>query len=1339
MHPAWFYRTVCLGLLVLAVLFSCTPDFNNPLDPENPNRKAPPPGPGALTATAASQTRINLHWADSSTTEDGFIIERKITGGGYVILDTLPPNDTGYADAGLVSKTIYYYRVTAVNQAGVSTQGAEGSARTWNYPPVLSFTSPDTAGDTSLTIRWNAGDLDDNARISLFYDTDSAGFNGQAVTPAGYFLYSQSALPEYRWNFPDNLARDIRYFIYAAAADSDTTIYTYAPGTIRLPPKPIAISFLTLADQDTVYEVNYRVEFSIRIQGSGLAFVSLNGAGAQAVAGSDSIYSGLVQLDSTSGSQNQIKVKAMDLEGNRDSLTITVYYKKPLAIPAVPAGLQAAAQSVNTIVISWAPANEAASYQVYFSLDSAGGYGFIAEVTGTSYRHTGLTASTRYYYTVRSLNMQGTSVPSAGVSARTDNPPLLAPASPAGLTAQALSSAVIRVTWTAPAYAENYWVYRSLSPAGSYGYIREVTATSFPDSGLIASTAYYYRVIAKNSAGDSPLSDSVFATTQAPAQQAPAKPTGLGAVAVSSSVIQLSWPVAATATSYQIYRSPSATGSYVFLREVAITNYSDSALTASTAYYYKIQAKNNAGSSPSSDSAFATTLAPPLQAPGKPTGIGAAALSSSAIRVNWSAVANADSYQVYRSPGITGTYTLITSLAGTSYDNTGLTALSLYFYKVKAKNSVGESPFSDSTSATTQAPPLQPPAKPTGIGASALSSTAIRVAWSAVANADSYHVYRSLDPSATYNLIFTLPGTIYDDGSLAAATTYYYKVMAKNTAGQSPYSDSAFAATQAPPLQPPAKPSGLGATALSSSVIRLTWPAVATATSYLLYRSPSPAGTYNLISTLSTPGWHDSSLSATTTYYYKIRAQNTAGPSPYSDSAFATTLLAPPAKPIALRATAFSSNSIWVSWAAAADADSYQVYSSSSATGPFALNRTITASSFSHNGLNASTAYYYKIKAKNLAGLSVFSDSAFATTLMALPAKPTGLTATALSNSAIRISWSAAATADSYQVYRSLSGATGTYVFVTALVPTSYDDNGLAASTAYFYKVSAKNSAGESPYSDSAAAATLPPPDVTGPNISNVFPSDRSPVTTRLVNVTITVSDPSGINSVSIGGVSATWTATNDYQASVPLSEGLNTLGITATDNSPSQNQTSLPYSLTYNAPVDTTLPVITITSPASSPWYTNVFTINLTGTATDNVAVTQVGWEDKIGGSGTATGLDHWTVKGVPLVAGNNSVEVYGFDLAGNRGFDRRTIIYDSVPPTGSCIEEGTGVNWGDWLTLDISAYDALSGVDRVTIDGIDGATQTLLIDDWDKYFAAEVWDKAGNRYSFTIHIYAY
>jgi len=95
----------------------------------------PPAAPSGLTATAVSETRIDLSWTDNSTDEDAFEIRRS-TGGGFVRVATVGVDTTSWSDTGLSPCAGASYTVAATNSAGSSAPSNTASATTPGDPPT---------------------------------------------------------------------------------------------------------------------------------------------------------------------------------------------------------------------------------------------------------------------------------------------------------------------------------------------------------------------------------------------------------------------------------------------------------------------------------------------------------------------------------------------------------------------------------------------------------------------------------------------------------------------------------------------------------------------------------------------------------------------------------------------------------------------------------------------------------------------------------------------------------------------------------------------------------------------------------------------------------------------------------------------------------------------------------------------------------------------------------------------------------------------------------------------------------------------------------------------------
>ena len=153
-----------------------------------------------------------------------------------------------------------------------------------------------------------------------------------------------------------------------------------------------------------------------------------------------------------------------------------------------------------------------------------------------------------------------------------------------------------------------------------------------------------------------------------------------------------------------------------------------------------------------------------------------------------------------------------------------------------------------------------PPA-PTGLTATAASTSQINLSWTASSGATSYNVKRAGVSGGPYTIIATgITGTAYSNTGLAAGTPYYYVVSAVNANGESANSTEATATTLSPP---PVAPTGLSAVAQKSpGKIKLTWTQSSSPgiTQNKVYRSTTgSAGPYSLRATLS----------ATTTYRFR--------------------------------------------------------------------------------------------------------------------------------------------------------------------------------------------------------------------------------------------------------------------------------------------------------------------------------------------------------------------------------------------------------------------------------------------------------------------------------------
>ena len=183
--------------------------------------------------------------------------------------------------------------------------------------------------------------------------------------------------------------------------------------------------------------------------------------------------------------------------------------------------------------------------------------------------------------------------------------------------------------------------------------------------------------------------------------------------------------------------------------------------------------------------------------------------------------------------------------------------------------------------------PLALPAAPSGLTATASTSrTAIDLLWVDNASSETAYVVERSTTSAFGSLVsFRVPAdaTSFSDTTTAPSTTYFYRVKAVNSSGESAYSGVATATTRS---DPPAAPTNLSATVLSQSSTRLDWAdRSSNEESFVVERSSTSsfAAASSFTLPANTVTWTDSGL-ADGAYWYRVKAVNAGIGSAYSNA-----------------------------------------------------------------------------------------------------------------------------------------------------------------------------------------------------------------------------------------------------------------------------------------------------------------------------------------------------------------------------------------------------------------------------------------------------------------------
>lgn len=465
-------------------------------------------------------------------------------------------------------------------------------------------------------------------------------------------------------------------------------------------------------------------------------------------------------------------------------------------------------------------------------------------------------------------------------------PPPTIPSVPSSLRATVASATQINLAWNDTSVNESgFKIFRKTGSGGTWTQATTASqnVTTYQDTGLSSGTTYYYYIVSTNNTGDSDPSAEVMATTLT----LPTAPTSLKATTVSTTQINLSWTDSSgNESGFRIRRRSTTTGSWTVIASVGqnVTSYQNNGLTAGRTYYYVVTSYNSSGESVLSNQVSATTTNTTI--PNAPTSLAAVAVSPLQVNLTWADNStNETGFRLSRRIGTTGTWSMIGMIAAdtTAVQNTGLQEGTTYGYRLVAFNAAGESAFSNEVTVTT---PVSLPPAPGSVTATAISGTQINLSWNDNSTTESgFRISRKAGPGGTWAVIGTVGANVvtFQNTGLTPGVTYYYRLAAWNSAGESPLS-AEVSATTLPTGNGtlPVGPGSLQATALSLNQVALAW--IDNSTDEISFQIQRKTGTGGAWTTIGTVGagvsiFVNSALTAGATYVYRIRALNAAGES----------------------------------------------------------------------------------------------------------------------------------------------------------------------------------------------------------------------------------------------------------------------------------------------------------------------------------------------------------------------------------------------------------------------------------------------------------------------------
>lgn len=555
------------------------------------------------------------------------------------------------------------------------------------------------------------------------------------------------------------------------------------------------------------------------------------------------------ELDTTS--ENSYALSAQNSEGcafkigtrktvdgkTYESLSLT---REVYTGPVVTAGIS---ENDGKPTLKWNRIVGAQNYEVYRATSENGTYTKVFTTDYITYTHVSAKVDTTYYYKVRAVYADGSTSLFSKVVQNT------CVCGPTQLSVSSDDEGLPVLAWETVSGAKEYAVYRADSQEDTYAKIATATAVTYTDKSAKSGETYSYKVCAVSNSGNNGLFSNVESGTCLKVRPEPVasnrpvdgKPT-------------LKWEPIEGAVSYQVYRANQEDGSYVCVFTTTGTSYTHVSAQIGQTYYYKVKAIWNDGQYKFSDivscscvgSDFSVTCSN-RSVDGKPV-------------LSWTAVSEADSYQVYRSTALDGKYVRVYTTTGTTYTHISAEENNAYYYKVKVVYPNGDSTFSEIVRGVCQENKFVPETLHRIVDGKPV------LKWEKDSSVVQYQVYRSNSENGNFVRVFTTTGNSYTHVSAVVDGKYYYKVKAVLSNGTGVFSEVVVNDGIC------GQPVVTVGNRESDGKPTLKWEEVPEAKEYEVYRSTKEKTGFVKVFTTTGKTYTHVSASEDTTYYYKVRA-----------------------------------------------------------------------------------------------------------------------------------------------------------------------------------------------------------------------------------------------------------------------------------------------------------------------------------------------------------------------------------------------------------------------------------------------------------------------------------
>jgi len=840
---------------------------------------------------------------------------------------------------------------------------------------------------------------------------------------------------------------------------------------------------------------------------------------------------------STPNSVNDLGSADIDGDGKPDIIAaiesggVFSYYRN---ITMVPTQLIYPPNSTNNVpislTVSWKKDYDAANYRIQVSTDQNFTNIILDNqyITDTTKLINNLNYNTTYYWHVNSSNSNQTGNYSSTWQFTTIVPAPLSPTLVSPVNNAVNQPLNLNLVWNKVQYAGSYRVQVATDAAFNNIIVNDSTLTDSVKtvSGLNNITDYWWRVNAKNISGTSSFSSAWKFTTIVPLPIAPNLLLPLNNSTSNQLSLNLVWNKPQYASGYRAIVSTDSLFSNLILNDSTLTDSTKfvSGLNPLTNYWWKVQVKNIAGWGNYSAAYKFRTLGTPAQiiliqpannSINQPVnltfkwskGIDQTLAKIISRRKDNLIKDNIELVNKYWFELVTDTSSLAnmqrdTTLTDTTKNINGLSNLTNYWWRVKAKNEIGWGNFSAWYKFTTIVPVPVSPVLVSPLNNAVGLPLYLNLQWNKPVYATSYRVQVATD-SLFSNLIVndsTLTDSIKAINGLQPLTYYYWRVNASNLGGTSNYSSVWRFRTIGSPYQITLLYPANNSVNIPVNV-NLTWQKGTDQTFEInLIKTPKSSTDamfgpeavnkywFELVTdTVSFANIQRDSLLTDTTkniigltnltnYWWRVKAKNEIGWGNFSAWFKFTTIISNPTVPLLFNPQNNSINiptTTTLQWYKLQNATSYRLQiSKDSVFSQIVLNdSTLTDSSKTIIGLDTLTKYYWRVNGKNIGGVSNWSSIWNFTTIPFPPSLPNLISP--LNNSVVNtltpvLNWDSILTATNYRIAISTDSTFASAVLDTSGIINSHymvPAGKLLNNNSYFWKVKAINAGGASNWS----------------------------------------------------------------------------------------------------------------------------------------------------------------------------------------------------------------------------------------------------------------------------------